>query len=105
VSHSCLSFPSFLLFSYPTLFRSCHRVFVLSAPPQGVDIAQDVDAEVVWANGSVAASDRTDSPDAALLVCTGERRLGVLSYAGSRSEEHTSELQSPDQLVCRFLHE
>src|SRR5207244_12646122 len=23
----------------------------------------------------------------------------------SRSEEHTSELQSPDQLVCRLLHE
>src|SRR5438552_14896453 len=26
-------------------------------------------------------------------------------FAGDRSEEHTSELQSPDQLVCRLLLE
>src|SRR5207244_11483879 len=28
--------------------------------------------------------------------------VGLLKY-GSRSEEHTSELQSPDHLVCRLL--
>src|SRR5258708_11287584 len=28
-----------------------------------------------------------------------------LSYAPDRSEEHTSELQSPDHLVCRLLLE
>src|SRR5207244_6811628 len=27
----------------------------------------------------------------------------VLAASGRRSEEHTSELQSPDQLVCRLL--
>src|SRR5207244_12718091 len=32
----------------------------------------------------------------------GEDRIGDV---GSRSEEHTSELQSPDHLVCRFLLE
>src|SRR5258708_11175414 len=32
---------------------------------------------------------------------TGER--GRLRLAGARSEEHTSELQSPDHLVCRLL--
>src|SRR5438552_14136388 len=29
----------------------------------------------------------------------------LLSYEGWRSEEHTSELQSPDHLVCRLLLE
>src|SRR5258708_18996303 len=42
----------------------------------------------------------------------GRRRRGVLdglgvrgAPAGLRSEEHTSELQSPDHLVCRLLLE
>jgi hypothetical protein len=64
------------------LSPGCHHLFVLAMPPEGADTAQDVDAELVWANGNVGASDRTDSPDAALLACTGERRLGVLSYGG-----------------------
>src|SRR5258708_24903127 len=29
----------------------------------------------------------------------------VWSFVGKRSEEHTSELQSPDHLVCRLLLE
>src|SRR5207244_10942407 len=37
-------------------------------------------------------------PSAATRPCTG-------SCAPSRSEEHTSELQSPDHLVCRLLLE
>src|SRR5258708_21762387 len=36
-----------------------------------------------------------------LCVCIGSRQ-GVLK---DRSEEHTSELQSPDHLVCRLLLE
>src|SRR2546421_2756266 len=32
-------------------------------------------------------------------------RRGQLSYANSRSEEHTSELQSRSDLVCRLLLE
>ena len=31
--------------------------------------------------------------------------VGYKSYAALRSEEHTSELQSPDHLVCRLLLE
>src|SRR5258708_14577419 len=45
-------------------------------------------------------------------VCPLERyapfttwRLGPFTEATSRSEEHTSELQSPDHLVCRLLLE
>src|SRR5258708_16204262 len=33
----------------------------------------------------------------------GRNRKSFLPLRGGRSEEHTSELQSPDQLVCRLL--
>src|SRR5258708_22384437 len=37
---------------------------------------------------------------------TGERHLSLLRVGTlTRSEEHTSELQSPDHLVCRLLLE
>lgn len=65
------------------LAPGCHRISVLAVAPEGADVPVDVDAELAWANGTVDASDRTDSPDAALLTCTGERRLGVLAYGGS----------------------
>src|SRR5258708_39734600 len=40
------------------------------------------------------------------LVPTCERKAGlVLERKSVRSEEHTSELQSPDHLVCRLLLE
>src|SRR5258708_33158013 len=57
-------------------------------------------------------------PSAACIICdiaidscsfTARRRLNAMSLHGSvavtRSEEHTSELQSPDHLVCRLLLE
>src|SRR5258708_15272881 len=34
-----------------------------------------------------------------------QQRLGLLEERAQRSEEHTSELQSPDHLVCRLLLE
>src|SRR5258708_18385667 len=37
-------------------------------------------------------------------VCRGARALRR-AWRGDRSEEHTSELQSPDHLVCRLLLE
>lgn len=80
------------------LSPGCHHVFVLSVSAEGGDVAQDVDAELVWANGSVGASDRTDSPDATLLACTGERRLGVLSYAGSSPGAPVLVLQGKTEL-------
>ena len=64
------------------LSPGCHHIAVMSTIRQGVEPTPDVDAEVAWASGQVAASDRTDSPDAMLMVCNGERRLGVLAYGG-----------------------
>src|SRR5947208_10467057 len=34
-----------------------------------------------------------------------QQKSAVVVLAGERSEEHTSELQSPDHLVCRLLRE
>jgi hypothetical protein len=61
----------------------CHQITVFGMPTDAHDDAfRDVDAELDWASGEVAASDKTESPDAALLACTAERELGVLAFAG-----------------------
>src|SRR3712207_7755114 len=62
---------------------------------------------------SIALSDGTEARGRAVIVATGAsyRRLGVPSIEGLvgagvfRSEEHTSELQSRQYLVCRLLLE
>src|SRR5258708_29737051 len=41
----------------------------------------------------------------AALLSLGQALRAYLSDRGVRSEEHTSELQSPDHLVCRLLLE
>src|SRR5258708_29559255 len=72
--------PRSTLFPYTTLFRSQARAFY------------DVNADGV-----------VNSTDAALVSAAVGTRLG--SQLRPRSEEHTSELQSPDHLVCRLLLE
>src|SRR5258708_16500122 len=67
--------PRSTLFPYTTLFRSCPRC----------------------ATSSVSSISITRSPRATPPTPSCAPR--------SRSEEHTSELQSPDHLVCRLLLE
>src|SRR5256885_8000211 len=76
--------PRSTLFPYTTLFRS-ERL-----PGEHVDFVDDVDLVPgpLRAGGDVVA----DGP-------------GVLDPPVARSEEHTSELQSPCNLVCRLLLE
>src|SRR5256885_13153864 len=53
-------------------------------------------------------SDATDTRQAVLVSLSrgAERSLHIgAGHAGDRSEEHTSELQSPCNLVCRLLLE
>src|SRR5207244_11256235 len=82
------------LFPYTTLFRS----------KEGAAHRQRVAGELVGPAGVVAEGlDRHRDVD--LLL---EQRLPVVRVEdrrrdGDRSEEHTSELQSPDHLVCRLL--
>src|SRR5690348_18131626 len=83
--------PRATLFPYTTLFRSLGMYVALLT--------------VAWLHGGPAAFILA----AAISLCL----LGVVIYfglvrdvlRGPRSEEHTSELQSPVHLVCRLLLE
>src|SRR5438552_5720685 len=82
--------PTSTLFPYTTLFRSIFN-------PAG---------------RGIAPSPHKSSPHKLLLLharcCSHrerQRRLRVNHSFLLRSEEHTSELQSPDHLVCRLLLE
>src|SRR5438876_8008870 len=89
--------PTSTLFPYTTLFRSDVCVLHMGMP-----------GNVLRAVGSVAA----ELPSSAVVVVVksgSERGLMAALAAGAsayvRSEEHTSELQSPVHLVCRLLLE
>src|SRR5438552_14324539 len=75
--------PRSTLFPYTTLFRSQGRAG--PAPPQPGGGSRPQDPRAARARG-------------------GAPRAGGRP-PGPRSEEHTSELQSPDHLVCRLLLE
>src|SRR5438552_5808728 len=82
--------PRSTLFPYTTLFRSFAAVGAISSSEQEARQAQQ---PISW-----------------LLVLSFVSMFGMLSdpasaFAVTRSEEHTSELQSPDHLVCRLLLE
>src|SRR5258708_11583592 len=90
--------PRSTLFPYTTLFRSQEGIPVrvvdrcdLGGHEQGRDVE---DRE--RCSGFVAE-------DSGKLGAGGSRKLR--KRVTSRSEEHTSELQSPDHLVCRLLLE
>src|SRR2546426_8319348 len=79
--------PRSTLFPYTTLFRS-------PAPPEEW---RPTDGGAAGARSARAAGGRhRDTPRAAARPANG---------AAPRSEEHTSELQSPCNLVCRLLLE
>src|SRR3712207_7075905 len=79
--------PRSTLFPYTTLFRS-----VPTAVGQRREVAREIDARA----GS------RDRPDGTVRL---PRVVGVIADDGDRSEEHTSELQSRQYLVCRLLLE
>src|SRR5207244_11775342 len=89
---------------YTTLFRSANTRSPLSWHP--------LNPIVVFAFGCIAAAwgltpvqYRGQTPRAKIATPVGIARIAALAVAGLRSEEHTSELQSPDHLVCRLLLE
>src|SRR5258708_27476539 len=84
--------PRSTLFPYTTLFRSYGERFrSLNVRNLGLGDYQDVISGVDY------------------LIDKGlvdKDRVGAMGWSqGGRSEEHTSELQSPDHLVCRLLLE
>src|SRR5690348_18062520 len=91
--------PSSTLFPYTTLFRSSRccrqamRKFRHNPAPH-----EDSAVTLVRASGAVAARDRH-------LRCVVAGVGNAAQRTEDRSEEHTSELQSPVHLVCRLLLE
>src|SRR3712207_7255850 len=84
--------PRSTLFPYTTLFRS--RISAGVVVGDGSDI------------GGSASIMGTLSGGGTEVISVGERcLLGANSGLGIRSEEHTSELQSRQYLVCRLLLE
>src|SRR5256885_8661244 len=86
--------PRSTLFPYTTLFRSAAMI-----------------GRSRWVRnkcrypGRIAVPAPT-APDRISLQARGSRYQGMLGLEGNaRSEEHTSELQSPCNLVCRLLLE
>src|SRR5256885_4954967 len=76
--------PRSTLFPYTTLFRSTANVRKIRAPVKSKSIIGRMVIEIVVLLTVLSAVDNMTSP---------------------RSEEHTSELQSPCNLVCRLLLE
>src|SRR5947208_8182734 len=93
--------PRSTLFPYTTLFRSVEAVTAA---------AGHTDVELDLATGRRAKRGRTAMhalhdkvPDAGAVHVVNNGAAALVLAA--RSEEHTSELQSPDHLVCRLLLE
>src|SRR2546430_5859232 len=83
--------PRSTLFPYTTLFRS--QVVIMDATIEGA--TQKLDA-IVWLNIKFKNSQ--------IIYSGGPLYLGDVTFE-NRSEEHTSELQSQSNLVCRLLLE
>src|SRR5690242_21544245 len=87
--------PSSTLFPYTTLFRS-FRLDLDVAPELAAPLHRLARELVVYRLAQYRDRRRRDQPTSAGFVCK------ILS---NRSEEHTSELQSHVNLVCRLLLE
>src|SRR3712207_8119403 len=87
--------PRSTLFPYTTLFRSDPGVVADHEPVEAPFALEDVGQRVVVGVRRHAA-DRVER---------GHQRRRAGAHRGPRSEEHTSELQSRQYLVCRLLLE
>src|SRR5947208_8358458 len=85
--------PRSTLFPYTTLFRS--------------DAAEAKPWNIYGRRGGSLTWQRPSHRPPAIRVSSApaSRRTMTVPICSSRSEEHTSELQSPDHLVCRLLLE
>src|SRR3712207_7645875 len=92
--------PRSTLFPYTTLFRSSGDVGVGTITPRG---------RFEVAGGSLFLGDMGNAAWGNLVVrgrvLSANSNIHLSPPGGSRSEEHTSELQSRQYLVCRLLLE
>src|SRR5690606_39322101 len=94
--------PRSTLFPYTTLFRSQRWSF-----PDRADTGYRLSPALRWRSGPVRGHRSWVHPPAICVYLTGAVGMFQQSYLppGIRSEEHTSELQSRENLVCRLLLE
>src|SRR5690348_17387004 len=86
--------PRSTLFPYTTLFRFMQMTRL------GREIAEQIEAREREQNGSEGSSTGSGTGTG-----TWAQPIGNAGGRSRRSEEHTSELQSPVHLVCRLLLE
>src|SRR3712207_7993087 len=95
--------PRSTLFPYTTLFRSWAPT--PSAKSSPASVADSVVRPVVFGGLFSADISRRHLPSAARSGGSARGRTPSGARGRSRSEEHTSELQSRQYLVCRLLLE
>src|SRR3712207_7633364 len=97
--------PRSTLFPYTTLFRSEQRVHdgVVTVEPGPVEPGSESRAEEERDDGPHRSALPAQEP--AERVRRGDRHSDESHRRAERSEEHTSELQSRQYLVCRLLLE
>src|SRR5256885_12898904 len=96
--------PKSTLFPYTTLFRSSSAKVIRARKSRLVVIGRSVSSRAVRGREEDGRGDfprEPHSPAGSLPV--GVRTTHSTSKCRARSEEHTSELQSPCNLVCRLL--
>src|SRR5258708_36178599 len=97
--------PRSTLFPYTTLFRSFIREMMLcqSVPAPPPNVPKFPDEIMGLTTREKLTQHRMDPACQSCHAAMDPLGLGSASRASSdRSEEHTSELQSPDHLVCRL---
>src|SRR5256885_3879356 len=94
--------PRSTLFPYTTLFRSCHSGIgprPMGRPTAPAGHGRSANARVVFTGGPEVLRGHGS------CALAGDLPNSVAPADHLRSEEHTSELQSPCNLVCRLLLE
>src|SRR5207248_10209766 len=96
--------PTAALFPYTTLFRSYKGETI-----DIQDVLRNIDAlaqRTNWTRQPIAVSESLTIPSYHRSSPTGQKHIYISAGIHGdepRSEEHTSELQSPYDLVCRLL--
>src|SRR5256885_12448455 len=92
--------PRSTLFPYTTLFRSASGASLQCS----VELTRPGAAATRWSTDAIADGATWEQP--LPIAASGERAAWRVDLqCTERSEEHTSELQSPCNLVCRLLLE
>src|SRR5690606_41646609 len=93
------------LFPYTTLFRSDRVTWPLRCRDRTIEIGRTALMAIVNASPESFSGDGDTDLQGQVAAAAAGWAAGALlvDVGGQRSEEHTSELQSRENLVCRLL--